>query len=297
MKKIGLMVLALAMLLLCACGEDETENTGATVLCEHTYTSKVTKQASCKKEGELTYTCSKCGDSYTETIAKEAHNYASRISKEATCKEEGELTYYCKVCSDRYTEVIPVTDHQFTHASCSEAKTCLICGSVEGTALEHKYENGICKGCAQTDPSVTAKAFGGTWTGYVSFNGGEYYACFSMSENYGLFYGYFFPIEYETEEQLQKILNEGTYTHVKEFDGKYYYSDGGGGGNDVELIRIGATATVYGIIHDDLGIAGIVKFEIKSNDRLELVEVSGDFFDVPEADYDHVIFYAGDYGI
>ncbi|MBQ8428681.1 MAG: leucine-rich repeat domain-containing protein [Clostridia bacterium] len=44
-----------------ACGKKE---------CFHTYTSDVTKEATCKEFGVTTYTCGLCGDSYTEDIAK-----------------------------------------------------------------------------------------------------------------------------------------------------------------------------------------------------------------------------------
>lgn len=38
--------------------------------CEHEYESKITKEASYEQEGEITYTCKKCGNVYTETIEK-----------------------------------------------------------------------------------------------------------------------------------------------------------------------------------------------------------------------------------
>lgn len=38
--------------------------------CEHEYISKVTKEATYEAEGEMEYTCSKCGDVYTEATAK-----------------------------------------------------------------------------------------------------------------------------------------------------------------------------------------------------------------------------------
>ena len=45
--------------------------------CSHSYTSKVTTAATCTAAGVKTYTCSKCGDSYTESIAALGHNYVS----------------------------------------------------------------------------------------------------------------------------------------------------------------------------------------------------------------------------
>jgi len=42
--------------------------------CEHDYISKVTKEATYEAEGQMEYACSKCGDAYTETIAKKEHH-------------------------------------------------------------------------------------------------------------------------------------------------------------------------------------------------------------------------------
>ena len=40
---------------------------------DHNYTSKVTKSATCTDEGIKTFTCSVCGDSYTEKIPAHGH--------------------------------------------------------------------------------------------------------------------------------------------------------------------------------------------------------------------------------
>ena len=81
--------------------------------CEHQYTFSVTKAATCASEGERTYTCTLCGDTYTETIAKTTtHAYSSEVTKEATVTETGIKTYTCSVCGDTYTEKI---DKIFSH--------------------------------------------------------------------------------------------------------------------------------------------------------------------------------------
>ena len=36
----------------------------------HTYTSEITRYATADREGVRTYTCTRCGDSYTEPIPK-----------------------------------------------------------------------------------------------------------------------------------------------------------------------------------------------------------------------------------
>ena len=64
---------------------------------KHSYTGKVTKQATCKNTGIKTYTCS-CGDSYTELIALASHTFSSKVTK-PTYKTQGYTTHTCSVCS------------------------------------------------------------------------------------------------------------------------------------------------------------------------------------------------------
>ena len=45
--------------------------------CSHSYTSKVTTAATCTTAGVKTFTCSKCGSSYTQTIAATGHSYSN----------------------------------------------------------------------------------------------------------------------------------------------------------------------------------------------------------------------------
>lgn len=93
----------------------------------HNYTSKITKDATCKEEGIITYTCS-CGDSYTETVEKLAHTEEGIPGKAATCTEPG-LT---------------------------EGKKCLVCGKVleeqqEITTIDHidAGGDGKCDSCGE----------------------------------------------------------------------------------------------------------------------------------------------------
>ncbi len=79
--------------------------------CKHQYTSSITKEPTCAEEGETTYTCSVCGDTYTESIAKSnEHQYTSKVTKEATYAEIGKKHYSCLICGYTYTEVMPKTN-------------------------------------------------------------------------------------------------------------------------------------------------------------------------------------------
>ena len=74
-----------------------------------TYTETVTKEPGCETEGEKTFTCSKCGHSYKESIKAEGHKWdEGKVTKEATETEEGEKTFTCTVCGEKKTEKIPV---------------------------------------------------------------------------------------------------------------------------------------------------------------------------------------------
>ena len=136
MKKIKFIVLLISVLmvmtmLFTACDE--------TTQCEHNYTSKVTTEATCTKDGVKTFTCSVCKDSYTEAIAATGkHNYTSKVTTEATCTKDGVKTFTCSMCKDSYTESI-VAGHKWSNATCTAAKTCSACKIVEGEALGHSY--------------------------------------------------------------------------------------------------------------------------------------------------------------
>ncbi|MBQ3542922.1 MAG: hypothetical protein IJA45_07355 [Oscillospiraceae bacterium] len=122
MKKImSILLLTVLLMSLCACAPNDgpsAEN------CEHQYTEKITKAATCEAEGEKTLTCSKCGDTYTEEIKKQAHTYLD--------------------------------------ADCETAKTCVNCNTVQGKPKGHNYIQGVCTRCKGDQPGYKA-LMGNTW--------------------------------------------------------------------------------------------------------------------------------------
>ena len=84
---------------------------------KHSYTSKVTKAATCTENGEITYTCTSttgtCDKpSYTEVIKATGHKYSTEwtVDVEATETTPGSKSHHCTVC-DAKTDVtvIPAT--------------------------------------------------------------------------------------------------------------------------------------------------------------------------------------------
>ncbi|MBR4881271.1 MAG: S-layer homology domain-containing protein, partial [Clostridia bacterium] len=94
--------------------------------CEHSYES-VTTAPTCAADGATVYTCTVCGDSYSEIIpATGEHSYESATT-ESTCAVEGATVYTCTVCSDSYSEAIPATG-KHNYESATTEPTCAVDG-------------------------------------------------------------------------------------------------------------------------------------------------------------------------
>ncbi len=77
---------------------DGTLNTDPPAQVHH-YEATATKAATCTEPGSVTYTCTDCGDSYTETVAALGHDYAA-------ADDEGDTIYTCTRCGDTYSELL-----------------------------------------------------------------------------------------------------------------------------------------------------------------------------------------------
>ena len=103
----------------------------------------VTHEATCSEEGEMTYTCQRCGATKTESIAKLPHTEETVKGYAATCTDDG-LTdgVKCSVCGEVIVEqeIIPATGHtpdgegevvtEATYDHDGEiVYTCIVCGN------------------------------------------------------------------------------------------------------------------------------------------------------------------------
>ena len=126
---------------------------GGSVTIEHSYESSTTP-ATCGKDGETVYTCSNCGDTYSEPIpATGEHSYEPETT-DPTCADDGETVYTCSGCGDTYSEPIPATgEHSYesetTDPTCADdgetVYTCSGCGDTYSEPIpatgEHSYES------------------------------------------------------------------------------------------------------------------------------------------------------------
>ena len=81
----------------------------------HDYQLTDSRDATATEDGYKKYTCSRCGDSYTETISKTPHNHSYAMTAEtpATCTAAGSRTYRCTICGATYSDTIPATGHNW----------------------------------------------------------------------------------------------------------------------------------------------------------------------------------------
>lgn len=111
----------------------------------HTYGSAViTKQPTCTSEGTKTKTCTQCGATVTETIAKLSHSYTATVVA-PTCTADGYTLHKCSVCGTSYKDsTTRATGHSYGNSVVTKQPTC----TAEGTAI---------KTCTKCNATVTEK--------------------------------------------------------------------------------------------------------------------------------------------
>ena len=114
----------------------------------HTYGSAViTKQPTCTSEGTKTKTCTQCGATVTETIAKLSHSYTITVVA-PTCTTNGYTLHKCSVCGTSYKDnTTKATGHSYGNSVVTKQPTC----TSEGTKIK------TCTKCNATVTETIAK--------------------------------------------------------------------------------------------------------------------------------------------
>ena len=114
----------------------------------HTYGSAViTKQPTCTSEGTKTKTCTQCGATVTETIAKLSHSYTTTVVA-PTCTTNGYTLHKCSVCGTSYKDnTTKATGHSYGNSVVTKQPTC----TSEGTKTK------TCTQCGATVTETIAK--------------------------------------------------------------------------------------------------------------------------------------------
>lgn len=123
----------------------------------HSFSSEIITPPTCTAAGIRKYTCTICGEEYTETIPSTGHKYdAGVVVTPPTCTTAGIRKYTCTVCGATYTETIPATGHKYdagvviTPPTCTTAGikkyTCTVCGETYTETIPatgHNYDSGV----------------------------------------------------------------------------------------------------------------------------------------------------------
>lgn len=106
------------------CGEILTAQAEVAVL-GHTYDDGIeTTAPTCTEDGIKTFTCTVCGNAYTEVIIATDHNYMPVVT-DSTCTGVGYTTYTCSTCGDSYTsDETPASGHSYDAGVVTTAPTC-----------------------------------------------------------------------------------------------------------------------------------------------------------------------------
>jgi uncharacterized repeat protein (TIGR02543 family) len=137
----------------------------------HTYTDVVTVQATTESAGIRTFTCSNCGDTYTESISKlkVICKHASteiRNKFDATCKSEGYTgDTYCKTCGELISNgksIVKLSTHQWNSGKVTKKATESSTGIMTYT----------CNICRTTKTKTIAKLTSGKYSITYVLNGG-----------------------------------------------------------------------------------------------------------------------------
>ena len=131
----------------------------------HTYGSAViTKQPTCTAEGTKTKTCTQCGATVTETIAKLSHSYTATVVA-PTCTTNGYTLHKCSVCGTSYKDsTTKATGHSYGNSVVTKQPTCTsegtktkTCTKCNATVTEtipktsHKYADTVVAPTCTTD--------------------------------------------------------------------------------------------------------------------------------------------------
>lgn len=169
------------------CGTADEPN----VIVPHYLARKITKKATCTEDGVITYTCTKCNESYTEKIPATGHKYNDVVT-EASCDKGGYTLHTCANCGDTYKDDFTApTGHKYTKTTVKQASceidgvsvyTCDTCGDSYSEVIKakgHIYASEVTKKANCTDDGVvtyTCAICGDKYTEVIKAKGHNYSA-------------------------------------------------------------------------------------------------------------------------
>ena len=134
---ISALIFAVALMLGVGCSENGFLDQAT---CDHVYgLGKITREATCDRYGERTFTCKECGYKEKEKIDKIEHTPVLVEESAPTCTVAGFEKYKCAGCGAMWKHVIAKTAHNYsetlTYNETHHWYPCFICGGAEEEML------------------------------------------------------------------------------------------------------------------------------------------------------------------
>ena len=121
--------------------------------------------ATCTTDGERTFNCDNCGETFTEVLPATGHDLTLKEHKDATCIEKGYDIQVCSICKEEFTTELEIdpSAHQYDEGKVIEPTcfrdgytvyTCKLCGNTKHEnyipSTPHDYEETVVKATCQT---------------------------------------------------------------------------------------------------------------------------------------------------
>lgn len=227
--------------------------------------------ATCTTDGEKTFVCDNCNQTFTEVIPSSGHTWEVKEHKAATCVEKGYDIQVCSACQEeKRTELeIDPTAHQYdegkvVEATCSRGGytvyTCTLCGNEKHEdytpSTDHAYEEIVVKATCQT-------------SGYIRH----------QCKNCGYYYddNWTDPLEHDYEAKVTfPTCTERGYTYYSCKNCSYSYTDHyvGAAGHHYEKKVIPPTCTEKGYTKNtcsNCGLSYVSEYKKAAGHDLETV--------------------------
>ena len=159
------------------CGEYFEEDMPAT---GHDMHITEQSESQCTEESRRVSVCSVCGFELVETLppAYDSHDYVPEMITQPSCKQAGLIMYSCSRCNDSYFESVSKQPHDYQEVSPTKS-VCSVCGqecsypeSLKFEGVKQLYENMRIQLIESMSKEELAKAdptMGMMWVDYSTF--------------------------------------------------------------------------------------------------------------------------------
>ena len=100
-----------------------------------------------------------CNTTITESVVDYVFYGSEALNAKITTKYAGAYVFAFDSNGDKLSITFfdPCAEgHSYSDATCTDPKTCSVCGATDGAALGHNYKEGVCSACGAKDPDYCA---------------------------------------------------------------------------------------------------------------------------------------------